>query len=210
MKRPEQRIFIVENNTRYAFDAVIKTDLQTSLKVAEEEGDVKKGDPVNFAITQPDKIEMEVSVSNTVTVNGEPLTRGSGERAILAYKCLRAMQIRRNLLTVITPFDTFTNMMIETLTCELAEDYQEEMHAQIAFKQMTVKKKNSGGGKKDNDKKPEETGQDNSAAWTFVTNIFGNNSSSGSSSGSSSSTSGSQPAKTTTDTKFRFANPKKD
>lgn len=157
MKRPEQRIFIVENNTRYAFDAVIKMDLQTTLKVAEEEGDVKKGDPVNYAITQPDKIEMEVSVSNTVTVNGEPLTNGTGDRAMLAYKCLRAMQKRRNLLTVITPFDTFTNMMIETFSCELSEDYQEEMHAQIAFKQMTISPKKKTSSPKKDDKPPEET-----------------------------------------------------
>lgn len=167
--RPTQRIFIVEENTRYAFDAVIKLDMETSLKVAEEEGDVKKGDPVNYAITQPDKLEMEVSISDTVTVNGEPLTEGSGSRAMLAYKCLRAMQKRRNLLTVITPFDNFTNMMIETFTCEMAEEYQNEMHAQIAFKQMTVqakaKKKSSTPPK--NDKDP-ETKSDLSVLFTFL------------------------------------------
>lgn len=162
MKRPTQRIFIVEENTRYAFDAVIKLDMETSLKVAEEEGDVKKGDPVNYAITQPDKLEMEVSISDTVTVNGEPLTQGSGSRAMLAYKCLRAMQKRRNLLTVITPFDNFTNMMIETLTVEMAEEYQNEMHGQLAFKQMTIspKKKKSSGNNKKTDDKPVESKND--------------------------------------------------
>lgn len=165
MNRPEQRVFIVENNKRYAFDAVIKVDMETTLKVAEEEADVKKKSHVNYAIKQPDKVEMEVSVSDTVTVNGEPLTEGSGSRAMLAYKCLRAMQTRRNLLTVITPLDSYSNMMIETLTCELAEEYQNEMHAQLSFKQMTVskkstKKKSSSGNKT---KKPPETPQDNSA-----------------------------------------------
>ena len=167
MNRPEQRVFIVENNKRYAFDAVIKVDMETTLKVAEEEADVKKKSHVNYAIKQPDKVEMEVSVSDTVTVNGEPLTEGSGSRAMLAYKCLRAMQTRRNLLTVITPLDSYSNMMIETLTCELAEEYQNEMHAQLSFKQMTVskksKKKKSSSGNKT--KKPPEAPQDNAALY---------------------------------------------
>jgi len=168
MKRPKQRVFIVENNKKYAFDAVIKLDLETSLKVAEEEGDVKKKNPVNYAITQPDKITMEVSVSDTVTVKGEPLTKGSGSRAKLAYKCLRKMQQRRNLLKVITPFASFSNMMIETFTCEMAEDYQNEMHAQLTFKQMTIKpkKKSSGGGNsKKQESKPPENQQDASFMW---------------------------------------------
>lgn len=174
MKRPEQRVFIVENNVRYAFDAVIKVDMETSLKVAEEEGDVKKKAHVNYAIKQPDKIEMEVSISDTVTVNGEPLTNGSGSRAILAYKCLRAMQERRNLLTVITPMDAFSNMLIETFTCEMSEDYQNEMHAQIAFKQMTVTKKQE---KKKPTQKPEdkppETTQDTSVLSTVMSWVSG-------------------------------------
>ena len=170
MNRPEQRVFIVENNKRYAFDAVIKVDMETTLKVAEEEADVKKKSHVNYAIKQPDKVEMEVSVSDTVTVNGEPLTEGSGSRAMLAYKCLRAMQTRRNLLTVITPLDSYSNMMIETLTCELAEEYQNEMHAQLSFKQMTVskkstKKKSNSGNKT---KKPPETPQDTSVVSWFT------------------------------------------
>ena len=175
MNRPLQRIFIVEKNTRYAFDAVIKVDLQTTLKVAEEESDVKKKSHVNYAIKQPDKVEMEVSVSDTVTVNGEPLTAGSGDRSALAYKCLRAMQTRRNLLTVITPFESFSNMMIETLTCELAEDYQNEMHAQIAFKQMTIskatkKKKSSSSSNKKGDKSGETT--ENNSVITVVGNAL--------------------------------------
>lgn len=176
MNRPLQRIFIVEKNVRYAFDAVIKVDLQTTLKVAEEESDVKKKSHVNYAIKQPDKVEMEVSVSDTVTVNGEPLTAGSGDRSALAYKCLRAMQTRRNLLTVITPFESFSNMMIETLTCDLAEDYQNEMHAQIAFKQMTISKKSSSKKKSSssNTKKDDKSGEtkENNSFITIVNNAF--------------------------------------
>lgn len=172
MNRPTQRIFIVENKVSYAFDAVIKLDMETSLKIAEEEKDVKNGNPVNYAITQPDKITMEISVSDTVTANGEPLTEGSGSRAMLAYKCLREMQKRRNLLTVITPFSNFTGMMIETFTCEMAEEYQNEMHGQITFKQMTVKKKKTTNTKTNkNDEKPTETKNDTSVVGVIATGV---------------------------------------
>ena len=179
MNRPEQRIFIVENNVRYAFDAVIKVDLVTSLKIAEQESDVKKKKHVNYAIKQPDKVEMEVSISDTVTVNGEPLTAGEGSRAMLAYQCLRAMQTRRNLLTVITPFASYSKMMIETFSVEMSEDYQNEMHGQLTFKQMTVstsKSKKKSSSKKDPGNKDGDTENVSvfAQAGQFVVNVATN------------------------------------
>lgn len=139
MKRPTQTVFIRENNKTYAFDAVIKIEAQTSLKIAEEESDVKGKTHVNYAVKQPNKVQMEVSVSDTVTVSNEPLTKGSGQRSLLAHQCLIAMQGRRNLLTLITPSYTFTKMLIEGIVQEANDDYQDgEFHATITFKEMTV------------------------------------------------------------------------
>ena len=162
MKRPTQHVFIIENGTTYAFDAVLKLEMESSNKIAEEEADVNGKTHTNYAIRQPDTVKMEVSVSDTVTVSGEPLTEGTGERSKKAYETIKAMKERRNLLTVITPKCSYSKMMIETLLLEENEDYQNEAHMTIAFKEMIVaqKKKNTNN-KKDQDKKPptEETQQ---------------------------------------------------
>ena len=152
MNRPDQQVFIVEGSTKYAFDAVVRVEGTTSLKVAEEESDVKGKSHTNYAIAKPDELQLEISVSDTVTVSNEPLTKGTGERSVLAHKCLIAMQKRRALLTVITPTYTYTKMLIETITQENNDDYNlGELRATIKFKEMTVvpkaKKKSSSGNK---------------------------------------------------------------
>lgn len=138
MRRPEQTVFIVENGVAYSFDAVVKVENQTSLKIAEQASDVQgKQNVVNYAVIQPQKVQMEVSVSDTVAGN-DPLTEGNGVRSVIAYKKLIEIQERRNFLTVITPFYTFSKMMIESISLEISEDTQNEMRAQISFKQMLV------------------------------------------------------------------------
>lgn len=158
MKRPTQSVFIREEGKTYAFDAVVKIETQTSLKIAEQASDVSNKAHVNYAITQPNQVEMEVAVSDTVTVSNEPLTKGSGKRSLLAHQCLIAMQRRRNLLTVITPSYSFSNMMIESISQEANDDFQDgEFHANIVFKEMTVvpkKKKKTASKKKADGTKP--------------------------------------------------------
>ena len=143
MKRPKQQVFIIEGKKKYAFDAVVKIETTTSLKVAEERGDVKGKAAVNFAVRQPNTVTLEVSVSDTVTVSNEPLTKGKkGSRSTRAHKCLIAMQERRQFLTVITPSYTFRKMLIESITQEYSDDFNfGEFHASIALKEMTVKPK---------------------------------------------------------------------
>lgn len=156
MKRPTQTVFIIENGTTYAFDAVLKLEAQSSNKIAEEEADVKGKTHTNYAIQQPDTVEMEVSVSDTVTASGEPLTKGSGARSKKAYERLKAMKERRNFLTVITPKYSYPKMLIETLLLEENEDFQNEAHMTITFKEMIVAaKKKTNNNNKNNNKQDE-------------------------------------------------------
>lgn len=138
MKRPTQHVFIIEDGIVYAFDAVLKLEATSSNKIAEEEADVKNKTHTNYAIRQPDEVKMEVSVSDTVTAPGEPLTKGSGVRSKKAFETMKAMKERRNFLTVITPKSTYSKMMIETLLLEENDDYQNEAHMAITFKEMIV------------------------------------------------------------------------
>lgn len=160
MKRPTQHVFVVENGTTYAFDAVIKLEASASNKIAEEEADVNGKTHTNYAILQPETVQMEVSVSDTVTASEEPLTKGTGARSQQAFETMRAMRKRRNLLTVITPKSTYSKMLIETLVMEENADYQNEAHMTITFKEMIVapkKKTNKTNNDQKNEEKPPES-----------------------------------------------------
>lgn len=157
MKRPTQSVFIVENDTAYAFDAVIKSEATTSNKVAEDAKDVSGKAHVNYAMKSPTTIQMEVSVSDTVSVSDEPLTKGADIRSITAYRTINAMCERRNLLTVITPKYTYSKMIIESVSLVESTEYQNEAHMNITFKEMIVeKKKTSGGNTQTKTEKPAE------------------------------------------------------
>lgn len=159
MKRPTQQVFVIENGTTYAFDAVLKVEATSSNKIAEEEADVKGKTHTNYAIRQPRTVQMEVSISDTVTAPSEPLTKGSGVRSKKAYETMDAMAERRNFLTVITPKCTYSKMLIETLLLEENEDYQNEAHMTVTFKEMivTAKKATTTTSKKKQEKKPAAT-----------------------------------------------------
>lgn len=169
MKRPNQIFYLVEGKKKYAFDAVIKSEITTSLKIAEEESDVKKKKHVNYAILQPDAIQLEVCVCDTVTAKNEPLTKGKGVRSLLAHNTLVKMQKRRNMLTLITPTYTLTNMMIESIAQGFDEDHQlGEFYATVTFKEMIVEKAKKKGGTKKGKKTNNGKGTDESIlyGWT--------------------------------------------
>lgn len=173
MKRPAQIFYLVEGKTVYAFDAVIKSEITTSLKIAEEEGDVKKKKHVNYAILQPDQIQLEVCVSDTVTVSKEPLTKGKGLRSLLAHNTLVAMQKRRNLLTLITPTYTLKNMMIESIAQGFDDEHEVgQFYATVVFKEMTISKaKSSGSGGRSKD--PKSKGDKPPADESVLHQMFG-------------------------------------
>lgn len=188
MKRPAQIFYLVEGKTVYAFDAVVKSEITTSLKIAEEEGDVKKKKHVNYAILQPDEIQLEVCVSDTVTVSKEPLTKGKGKRSVIAHRTLVAMQKRRNLLTLITPTYTLKHMMIESIAQGFDEEHEvEQFYATVTFKEMIVSKSKK---KTTYSEKGKAVATQTSADQSIAYQIFGKVGGSGANSSASGSSAG--------------------
>lgn len=138
MKRPTQKVFIIYGGKHYAFDAVVKSDHQHQLEIAEDHKDMEEKQHVRYAIIKPSMLTMEVSVSDTVTAAGEPLSSGAKTRSEAAYKNLYQIQRARSPFSIVTRMFTFTDMMIETLAVTEDAEIQDEMRATITFKQMIV------------------------------------------------------------------------
>ncbi|MCM1059470.1 MAG: hypothetical protein NC452_04175 [Eubacterium sp.] len=100
-----------------AFDAVLKTD-HTS-KVTATSHPVESGANISdHAFVEPAEISFEVGVSDCETGNG---TFGSGNRSQEAFSELIKLQNSRQLITVVTRFKTYRNMLI--INVSVPDDY---------------------------------------------------------------------------------------
>lgn len=99
------------------FDAVLKTD-HTS-KVTATSHPVESGANISdHAFVEPAEISLEVGVSDCETRNG---TFGSGNRSQKAFSELLKLQTSRQLITVVTRFKTYRNMLITSIS--VPDDY---------------------------------------------------------------------------------------
>ena len=99
------------------FDAVLKTD-HTS-KVTATSHPVESGANISdHAFVEPAEISLEVGVSDCETGNG---TFGSGNRSRKAFAELLKLQTSRKLITVVTRFKTYRNMLITSVS--VPDDY---------------------------------------------------------------------------------------
>lgn len=99
------------------FDAILKTD-HTS-KITATSHPVESGANISdHAYTEPAEISIEVGVSDCETGSG---TFGSGSRSLNAFKALLKLQTSRQLITVVTRFKTYTNMLITSVS--VPDDY---------------------------------------------------------------------------------------
>ncbi len=99
------------------FDAVLKTD-HTS-KVTATSHPVESGANISdHAFVEPAEIAFEVGVSDCETGNG---TFGSGNRSQNAFSELLKLQTSRQLITVVTRFKTYRNMLITSVS--VPDDY---------------------------------------------------------------------------------------
>lgn len=142
MNRPVQKVHIIDGKTRYSFDCVIQAEHSHVVDVLEDAKEAKdKKKTVRYAVLKPSTLQLEVSVLDTIVVNDEPLTRGSGDRSVSAYDTLYKLQRERKYLTVITRMHTFNKMMISDFAVTENPDHQYEMYANIALKEMIIEPK---------------------------------------------------------------------
>lgn len=99
------------------FDAVLKTD-HTS-KVTATSHPIESGANISdHVFAEPAEISIEVGVSDCETGKG---TFGSGNRSRNAFNALLRLQTSRQLITVVTRFKTYRNMLITSVS--VPDDY---------------------------------------------------------------------------------------
>lgn len=116
------------------FDAVLKTD-HTS-KVTATSHPVESGASISdHAFVEPKEISIEVGVSDCETKNG---TFGSGSRSLNAFNALMKLQASRRLITVVTRFKTYRNMLITSVS--VPDDYttMNSFRASLMLKEIPI------------------------------------------------------------------------
>jgi hypothetical protein len=121
----------------YFFDAVLRTDHSSKLKITEHP--VEEGAAVtDHAYVEPRSLTLEIGMSDVCTsvVDGQFMQKSS--RSVSAYDVLKQLQANRIPLKVITRLDVYENMLIETVTTP--DDYKTMygLRATIGLREIIV------------------------------------------------------------------------
>ena len=180
MNRPTQTVHILSGSTSYSFDSVIKMEHTHTMDMLEDSEETKGYNHVNYAVKKPSTIAMEVSVTDTVTIMDEPLTKGAATRSASAYATLYRLMQARGLLTIVTRMYTFSKMILSDFVITEDPDHQFEMYANVAFSEAYLVEKiteEEAAGKDSNGKKTgdidEKPAPVTSLLYNISTSIFG-------------------------------------
>ncbi|MBQ9211076.1 MAG: hypothetical protein IJ153_05710 [Clostridia bacterium] len=115
---------------RFIFDAVFSTE--HNLSVTATQHPVQTGSSVSdHAFTNPSEVSIEIGMSDAMQGVG-------ADHSVNAFQQLKAIMLRKEPLTVITRLDTYTDMLITSIS---APDNYETMHglkAQVYFQQIEI------------------------------------------------------------------------
>lgn len=173
MNRPTQTVHIIVGGTTYTFDSVIKAEHTHTMEMLEDSEELPKYAHVNYAVRKPSTIMLEVSVSDTVNITNEPLTRGASTRSASAYATLLRLQRERGITTVVTRMNTFTNMVMSDFVVSEDPDHQNEMYANVGFSEAYLQEKPQKEVKKKKDDKSDKPGAEDTNKDSVVKGWFG-------------------------------------
>lgn len=160
-------IYDQEDGSIYLFDGILKFQHSVSLDI-QEEPDNKKKEFVNNAKLQPDKLTLDVIMSDVYTGGGAIVNKAgalssaqntafnktkssisregsSRTRSENAYYAMHWLAQQRRKLSVITPQYVYVDMILESMTVNQDDQIQNGWEGQLtfqnAFKAKAVKKK---------------------------------------------------------------------
>jgi hypothetical protein len=116
------------------FDAILKTDHNSKLTATSHP--IESGANISdHAFVEPSEVSIELAVSDSEINRG---TFGSGERSIKAFGELTKLQTSRKLITVVTRFKTYSNMLIMSISTP--DDYttMNAFRAMIMLREIPV------------------------------------------------------------------------
>lgn len=132
-----QLVGVQTNLDGYFFDAVLKTDHSSKLKITEHP--VEEGAAItDHAYVEPRSLTLEIGMSDVCMsfVDGQFAQKSS--RSVSAYEVLKQLQSNRIPLKVFTRLDVYENMLIETITSP--DDYKTMfgLRAAIGLREIIV------------------------------------------------------------------------
>ena len=91
----------------------------------------------DHAYLQPETVTLSVGMSDAMTAAGT-LAGESGERSVSAYQKLLELARARRPLTLVTRLETYSNMLIQTVSAEETADSMNALRAEITLKRLNM------------------------------------------------------------------------
>jgi len=160
---PPQSVCIYDQSDKstYMFDGVTKVQHVLALDI-QEEPDKKKKDYVNNAKNEPDKLTIDVLMSDVYSGKGSIITKAqklknvqkdvkkSWTRSATAFNTLHWLKEERRKLTVITPQFVYTDMILSNVTVNHDDACPFGWEGQLTFQHAYKAKKATKKATKDN------------------------------------------------------------
>ena len=163
MNRPPQTVYVGHGDKVYWFDAIIKAQHTSSLKIEDDPSNAKGDKYTNNATLEPKELALDISMSDCISTIDD-LTIGSNSRSVNAYQKLLELQKSRVMLGVSTRLFSYTRMLIKSIIAVEDNTNPEGLTASITFREImepAAKKKAKGGGGGNNDNKDQGDVQTN-------------------------------------------------
>ncbi len=147
MNRPPQTVYISQGNMVFWFDAVVKAQHTSNLKIEDDPANAKGEKYTNNASIEPKELALDITMSDCISTIDD-LTTGSGTRSVNAYQKLIELQKSRVMLGVSTRLFDYTRMLIKSIIAVEDNTNPEGLSASITFREVleVAKKKKKGGG----------------------------------------------------------------
>ena len=173
MNRPPQTVYISQADKVYWFDAVIKAQHTSSLKIEDDPANAKGEKYTNNASIEPKELALDIVMSDCISTIDDQTT-GSGTRSVNAYQKLVELQKSRVMLGVSTRLFAYTRMLIKSIVSVEDETNPEGLTASITFREVleVAKKKKKGGGG-GNDEQQNQGDANTTPAGSGLFTIFG-------------------------------------
>ena len=133
---PPQSVAVYDQDTgaTYTFDGVLKNQQALSLKI-EEDPSKKKELYINNARNEPDKVTLDIMMSDVYTGGGDIIS-GPGETCSgKAATVLHQLKEERHMLTVFTPQYAYTDMLLQAVTINQDENTPFGWEGQVVFQE---------------------------------------------------------------------------
>jgi hypothetical protein len=146
-------VYISQGDKVYWFDAVVKAQHTSNLKIEDDPANAKGEKYTNNATIEPKELALDIAMSDCISTIDD-LTAGSGTRSVNAYQKLVELQKSRVMLGVSTRLFDYTRMLIKSIVAVEDNTNPEGLTASINLREVLEvvvkkKKKNTGDGNDD-------------------------------------------------------------